>query len=305
MTNQCPICNCFGIQIRSKVRGEKNIKVYRCEDCFLDFLEIWEESEKVYQFYDGQQYVYKPNVTGETMKFNEYDERMKRILPYLNKNSRVLDIGCGDGTFLRKIRPYCGEVEGVEITAIHVKNLRAEGIVVWDCLLHEMDHVKPYDIICMFALLEHIPIVTEFLEDLKARFTHNNTQIFIEVPNLLDPLVSCYDIPAYREFFYREYHLYYFTEKSLGKLLEKVGFNYECVPLLQASITNHFHWMHQGRGQATTTDMSNVVLPRGTLMDKTPAGDDFVRILDKVDNLYRELLLKGSIGDLLACKAWL
>ncbi len=305
MNQRCPVCNSPGIQIRDRVRGGKEIRVYRCEDCFLDFLDIWDETEKVYQFYDGNQYVYKPNITGERMKFNEYDERVKRILPYLNKKSRVLDIGCGDGTFIKRICSYCGQIEGTEITVEHVRKLRSEGFVVWDCLIHEMEPTQPYDIICMFALLEHIPNVIEFLYDLKKRFMHQGTVIFIEVPNLLDPLTSCYNIPEYRDFFYREYHLYSFTKKSLGKLLQKAGFEFECQPLLQASITNHFHWMHQKKGQATTTDMSNVVLPEKPIMDKTPSGKPFIEILDEVDSFYREIMITNGIGDLLACRAWL
>ncbi|MBW2004221.1 MAG: class I SAM-dependent methyltransferase [Deltaproteobacteria bacterium] len=305
MADTCPICSSKGKQIRDNVKGGVSVNVYRCDECYLDFLETWDDEKRVYSFYDRDNYVFKPNVTGEKMKYNEYEGRFKRVFPFLKQDTKLLDIGCGDGTFLRMVRPHVAVAEGTEITTYHVNNLRKEGVKIWDCFLHEMTPEGPYDIICLFALLEHVPKVMKFLNDLKSRFTHEKTQIFIEVPNLLDPLTSCYDVREYRDFFYREYHLYYFSEKSLNKLINKAGFNCQTEPLLQASLTNHFHWMHEGKGQATTTDMSNVVLPRAALMDKTPAGNAFMDILDKVDDFYRELLLKEGIGDLLACRAWL
>lgn len=305
MTDKCPICDSKGKIIRDKIRGEIDINVYRCKGCFIDFLETYDEKELISSFYENSNYVYKPNVTGEKMKFNEYDERVKRIFPYLSSNTKLLDIGCGDGTFLRMVRPHVSVAEGTEITAVHVENLRRDGFRIWDCLLHQMKPETRYDVICMFALLEHVPKVTDFLEDLKRRFMHDKTQVFIEVPNLLDPLTSCYDIPEYRDFFYRQYHLYYFSEKSLGLLLSKVGFMFECQIMLQASLTNHFHWMHQGKGQATTTDMSNIVLPQKALMDRTPLEIPFMNILDWVDDFYRDLMVKNGIGDLLRARAWI
>lgn len=305
MADTCPICNLKGRLIRDRVKGGVPVNVYRCDECYLDFLEIWDNERQVYSFYDRDNYVFKPNVTGEKMKYNEYEGRFERVFPFLKKETKLLDIGCGDGTFLSMVRSHVAQAEGTEITAYHVHNLRNEGFKIWDCSLHEIQPERPYDIICMFALLEHVPNIIEFLDDLKSRFTHEHTQIFIEVPNLLDPLTSCYDVPEYRNFFYRQYHLYYFTEKSMSKLLEKIGFKCETKLLLQASLTNHFHWIHNKKGQATTTDMSNVILPEPPLMHKTPSGKPFMEILNAVDDLYRRLLLKNGIGDLIACRAWI
>lgn len=305
MSTACPICNQSGtIKIRDMVRGNKPIQVYRCEDCLLDFLESWDDAQRAYEFYDTNQYVWRPNVTGEYLKFNEYEIRFRQVRPWLKADTRLLDIGCGEGIFLRMVRSIVAEAEGCEITPSHVKQLREDGFKIWDCPLSEIQPEKPYDILCMHAVLEHIPNVTSFLEDLK-RFMHEDTKIFIEVPTLLDPLVYFYDIPEYRDFFYREYRFYYFTSRSLGKLLEKTGFKFEMEPLMQASITNHFHWMHQGKGQPTTNDMVNITLPRKLLAEKAPSGESFMSILNEVDDFYRRRLIEAGIGDLLSCRAWL
>ena len=312
MSNTCPICSQTGRRIRDSVKGGNKqsvgqsvaISVYRCDSCWLDFLEIWDDGETVRKFYENEKYVFSPITDRKILKYDEYNERLQRIVPYLNTKKTLLDIGCGDGTFLRMIRPYVKEAHGVDINKKQVQNLRQEGFKIWQCQIEELKPEYPYDIICMYAILEHIPNVLEFLLTFKGEFIHSGSQLFIEVPNLMNPLVSCYDIEKFRNFYYRQYHLYYFTEKSLGKLLKKVGFKHETKPLIQASITNHFHWMHKEKGQ-TTTDMTNVVLPQPALMNMAPSGKRFMDLLNQVDDFYRDLMLKNGIGDLIACRAWI
>ena len=304
MSDICPICSTPGKQIRDTAKGNIPLVFYRCADCKLDFTEHWDDEERVYSFYDKDNYVFKPNVTGLKMKYNEYQGRYDNISPHLNKNTRFLDIGCGDGTFLKMVKPLVAEAEGTEITTQHVNELRGEGFKIWDELLCDIKPDGKYDVICMFALLEHIPNVRDFLLDLKTRFMHQETKLFIEVPNLLDPLANVYDISEYRDFYYRQYHLYYFSEKSLQKLLYDVGLASSTKPLLQASMTNHFHWMHNGFGQKNTTDMSNIVLPNKLMISNTPSGKSIHEILDEVDDFYRTKLLENGIGDLIFCEAW-
>lgn len=195
MSTTCPICNRLEtIKIRDTVRGNKPIRVYRCEDCQLDFSETWDNEQRAYEFYGTDQHVWRPNVIDGYLKFDEYEIRFRQVLPYLKAGTRLLDIGCGGGNFLRKVKPLVAEAEGCKIAPSHVKQLREEGFKILDRPLEEIQPEKPYDIICMYAVLEHIPNVSLFLEDLK-RFMHEDTQTFIEVPNLLNPLVSFYDIP--------------------------------------------------------------------------------------------------------------
>jgi len=304
MTDQCPVCSLTGKKFRNTAKGNVPMNFYHCSSCDIDYTEHWNDEKRVYSFYKKDNYVFKPNITGKSMKYDEYQGRYDNIVPHLDKNVRLLDIGCGDGTFLKMIKSHVAEAEGTEITTHHVTELRKDGFRIWDSLLHNIKPEKPYDVICLFALLEHVPNVKVFLKDLKSRFIHDNTQVFIEVPNLLDPLANIYDILEYRDFYYRQYHLYYFSEYGLKKLLADIGFDCETMPLLQASLTNHFHWMHNGTGQANTTDMSNVVLPQKLLREKSPAGKDVFDLLNELDDIYREKMLSNGIGDLIFCRAW-
>jgi len=98
----------------------------------------------------------------------------------------VLDVGCGDGQFLKMIRDHVGEVQGVKITPMLVELLRSQGIPVWDRPVQGCEPYSPYDIVVMHALLEHIPQISDFLEDLK-RLMHDGSMILLSVRHELEP----------------------------------------------------------------------------------------------------------------------
>ena len=312
MADKCPICYKKSHElVRGRVNGESKgqikTKVWRCRDCELDFLETWDDSEYIKSLYEGANYVYSANISNNVnipLKYNEYEERLKKMKPFLNKDHTLLEIGSGDGTFLRMVSPYVAVAEGVELSPIQAERLRKEGFTIYDTIIDEVEPVKSYNIVCMFQLLEHVPNVTTFLECLK-KYLSYNSMIFIEVPNLNCPLLSCYDIPGYRDMQYRIIHQYYFTLKALGKLLEKCSYGFEIRTLQQASITNHFHWMYTQIRQPTKNHMSSAVLPV-PYFSKGHIDSNLVKdVLEVTDNFYRQMLEKRDLGNLIYARAWL
>jgi 2-polyprenyl-3-methyl-5-hydroxy-6-metoxy-1,4-benzoquinol methylase len=303
MSMECPICSEEDlINEIHHINDTSNTKVLQCKRCDFEFLNTWNDVKFVKSLYEGDKYVFKHNVSDDTsvgLKYDEYEVRYQWLKPFFEKSSRVLEIGCGDGKFLKKIKNDVAAADGLELSPPQVKKLRAEGFKCYDVMINEMEPPESYDIICMFAVLEHIPLVRDFLNTLKD-YMHENTMVFIEVPNLNDPLISGVDIGQFRDFYYRQIHLYYFTPDSLGKLLKQEGYNFELHTSQQASITNHFHWMHQKCGQVNGNLMTSVV-PPVDIYDHLQMRE----ILEKTDNYYRNLLIQNDMGDLLSARAWL
>ncbi|MGD2118688.1 MAG: class I SAM-dependent methyltransferase [Chromatiales bacterium] len=301
MTKECPICANEDVSlIRDIINDGNKTNVLHCSDCDLDFLETWDDVEYVKSLYDGDKYVFTHNVAADCpvgLKYDEYEKRYQWMKPYLGNQSSLLEIGCGDGKFLRMVRDDVAVAEGLELSPPQVARLRSEGFTCYDVMIDEMEAPRQYDIVCMFAVLEHVPLVRNFLDRLK-NYLHPDSHVFIEVPNLNNPLVSGVDIPEFRNFYYRSIHLYYFTPTSLGKLLGQEGFAFNLHTSQQASITNHFHWMHKHQGQANGNYMTSVE-PPVTILDKLPMRD----VLGKVDDYYRDLLEQNDMGDLLSAHA--
>jgi 2-polyprenyl-3-methyl-5-hydroxy-6-metoxy-1,4-benzoquinol methylase len=298
MSKVCPICdNKNPSFIRNKLKGNVQTDAFECADCDLHFLDTWDNVEAVKKLYEGDNYVFTHNVAKESplkLKFDEYENRLEQMKPFLNKDMSLFEIGCGDGKYLKMVKPFVAEAEGLELSPPQVKLLREEGFTCYDVMIDEMEPPKQYDIVCMYALLEHVPNVQEFLSHLK-KYVKPGGHIFIEVPNRKNVLVNGFDIEEFKTHYYRPVHLYYFTPKSLGKLLEQSGFNFEIRTFQQASITNLFHWLNFKKGQPNAQALTSVTLP--LVANESSA---ITEALEKVDDFYREQLINANEGDLLS-----
>lgn len=106
----------------------------------------------------------------------------EQIINHITSGMKVLEIGCGWGTFLRKAKENGALVTGLELTKNVVESnldldLRAELIEQ-----HAIDNVGMYDLVCSFQVVEHIVELNSFLkksiECLKA-----GGKFVISVPN--------------------------------------------------------------------------------------------------------------------------
>lgn len=133
MTNCCPICGSDDARFvrdfvkGGKVKGPASVDLYFCGLCDLMFLETWNETQAIHNWYSKDDYVFVREQS-EGDKFNDYEIYRREVEPYLRRWSRVLDIGCGDGQFLRSIQANVSHVRAVELTPAHVKGLREAGI---------------------------------------------------------------------------------------------------------------------------------------------------------------------------------
>lgn len=271
-SSRCPTCGEEGLLLPQAVRGSHGARLYRCPRCTLEFLDLWSCPVLVRGLYQSEQVVYRSDIGAGAIKYDEYDRRLKEVMPYLGPGKRLLEVGAGQGIFLERVKPHVAEAHAVELSPVHAASLRQMGYQVWDRDLTELEPPAPYDVVCMYAVLEHIPNAVDFLRHLRS-WLHEGSVVFIETPNLMEPLVSFYDVPAYRDFFYREYHLYNFTAVPPQALLAEAGFACRSWPVQVASLTNHFHWLHTGTKQASMNEMVNVSLPRPPLGSaRRPAG---------------------------------
>jgi len=145
----------------------------------------------------------------------------RRFLPK-DKNSNILDLGCGYGSFVYFLKKEGYQnVSGVDTSHEQVevsKMLGVENIHQEDALTFVHQHNSEFDCISAIDLIEHIPkdCVLEFLDSIYKALKPNGILI-IKAPNGGSPFSGAY---RYIDFT----HSCSLTKESISQLLRAAGF---------------------------------------------------------------------------------
>lgn len=172
------------------------------------------------------------------------DDRRYEALKKLCAEKDVLEFGCGNGGFLRRIKNITANVAGIELMDEARDHLAKEGMTVYKSL-DEID--KTYDVVCMFMVIEHLNHPDEILK--KILDVLNPGGFFIcETPNADDVLISKYDCDEFKDFTYWSEHVLLFTSETLEKLLLRNGYQTSLNTQIQRySLANHLYWLSKGK----------------------------------------------------------
>ena len=225
----CNLCGAHSDREIFRDRGGR-FRAVICERCTLIYLNPRLSATQYSDYYINEYQKNRHSITtyeaavDRLIKKNSY-EKKKQLLPllekYIDNNSSVLEYGSGWGTLLRLIKDTFGcRVLGIEISALAVEVSRKfYGVPT------ESESLEQYigknlgqksDCVIMYHVLEHMldPLAT--LTQIKGILSPNG-KLFVAVPNMAAPDE---DISK----FFRVEHCYYFSPETLGKILNKAGF---------------------------------------------------------------------------------
>jgi SAM-dependent methyltransferase len=226
----CPIC---GTEVETSSFKEvyvspynnQEYKRYECPNCEVHW---WEPLKIIPEFYESE--VFESYIAfheGVGTRLRETHKAFFKHFPS-NVRGRLLDVGSGDGRFLRYAKEEGFEVWGIDFDKKSVENVkRTLGIdTVFAMSLEEFyEYVKgrglKFDVITFFDVLEHQDKPREFLERVKellreggyiAGSVPNRERLFVEITWKY----SHWDHPPH--------HFLRFSESSLEKALNLSGF---------------------------------------------------------------------------------
>ncbi|MBN2140998.1 MAG: class I SAM-dependent methyltransferase [Desulfovibrionaceae bacterium] len=167
--------------------------------------------------------------------------------PYLAPGRDILEIGCSSGFMLDAFRDAGLNCVGVEPSGVFYEHLAHSGYQAYRNLDElERGPDRKFDLVVHFFVLEHIRDPYDFfrrtLDLLKP-----GGRIIAEVPCVNDPLTSLYRIPAFEQFYWSIAHHFYYSPKSLGFVLDRLGAGREILPEQRYDLSNHMTWMMDGR----------------------------------------------------------
>lgn len=306
----CPLCNNKAETILTdKLRHSESRPVFHCKYCDLGFIENLESQERLKQFYTEEyRKKYGPKLDKKTdskdlfdCHINFQEDRLKIISPYLDREKSLLEIGCSAGMFLYNIRDKVKKMVGIEFdkSAAEYASEKCNCKVYTEELPDLSLDKKSFDIICAFQVMEHVESPLNFLLHVK-EYLKDNGIIYIEVPNLYDVLVSTYNLPNHKQFYYHSAHLYYFSKNSLRLLFEKAGFSGNFYFTQDYNILNHFHWILNDKPQSSC--MPGLSAPEFPFQNnisnlhKTKMNIFLTRIDEEYKRLLTDLELTSNIS---------
>ncbi len=294
----CIICDQkTSTSITNELRAGEKVPVLYCANCDLGMLDGNVDTSKDYY---REEYRQKASPVLGTIQdaeglFNTavdfQEDRIRLLKEHLGKDKRLLEVGCSAGMFLWHAKDLVKEVVGIDYDASSAAHAAKKcSCKVYDRDIEETDLAEgSFDIICAFQTLEHVADPIAFISKY-AKYLKQDGVMAIEVPNLHDALVYAYNLPNHAKFFYHVSHPWYFTEKSLLKVMEKAGLQGKVTHIQDYNILNHMNWILNDKPQPS--NLAGLSKPALPLRDNAP--EDIKKALSDfmvdMDSAYKQKL---------------
>lgn len=258
----CNLCHADDAQVLLEGRDRLHslpgvFTVVQCRQCGLVYLNPRPTKSEMAKYYpdDYEPYVFFERIRHSRLARLDYNYglgKRRRAIEQFVQGGRLLDVGCGNGSFLYYMRDYDWRVCGEEISRSGVDYARQElGLDVFLGELHDAAFpLHHFDAVTMWNVLEHLYDPAAALAEIK-RILKPEGLLVIAVPNLTSwdarvfgPAWVGYDVPR---------HLYTFAPATLGTLLDQVGFRVarmRCLFGSYQSVVYSLRFSLHGSGQA-------------------------------------------------------
>ncbi|MBN2037626.1 MAG: class I SAM-dependent methyltransferase [Chitinispirillaceae bacterium] len=225
---ECPVCGNAGYVVRCTVGKFHIVKCTKCHFVYNgnppDERELYEQ---YYEEIPPEAYIYNLNAPLRSVRelFIINSNRARKILTLKNSGT-ILDIGCGQGYFLKSMAEKGFVAQGAEISKAASEYGR--NYLGVDINQGTMDDIgrdgKKYDVITMWHVLEHFISPIDILEKARNLLSADGVLV-VEVPNL-NSLKFILSKNKWQGGNHPLYHRSYFEEKTLLYCLRKSGFNH-------------------------------------------------------------------------------
>ncbi|MFH1826209.1 MAG: class I SAM-dependent methyltransferase [bacterium] len=224
---------------------DKIVQCLRCGLVYLDFQSINEESPTIY----SDDYWWRENKKQTFISKLEKTHRNWLLLSEINrfkhliqKGGKILDVGCGNGDFLKLCQTRGFAVSGVETAAAAAELAKKTNKI--DVFTGELPQANfpsdNFDAVTLFHVLEHLPEPALILKEVH-RILKNHGLLIIQLPN-----IDSWQFKIFKQRWFGlqiPYHLYHFSPETLKQLLKKAGFknikinhfSFRCNPMLFVS----------------------------------------------------------------------
>ncbi|TLY35844.1 MAG: class I SAM-dependent methyltransferase [Nitrospirae bacterium] len=225
-------------------RQSPSTALYACDNCRLEIFlppiigtpQFYVES---YNLFGAQ----GESAFGYSADKWDFDEAIKDV----EIDHAVIEMGCGPGNFLAKVRPHVSRVAGAEYNTAAIDQARAKGLSVVPFDEAFLTCKAEFDRVFAFHVLEHVEVPLEFLARLRTLLKPRG-KIGISVPNQDGPIAfihpCIHNMPPH--------HATRWRLRTLEAAAQRLGMKIERVSYEPLLLENHsyysWHWVHDRFG---------------------------------------------------------
>lgn len=250
----CKLCGSKSFVRKGKIRSDRKIrasKVLECTSCSFVYLN---DDTHISKLHYKQSLMHDvPLSLEEWRSQTKFDDiRRLRMLEGEITGVNILEVGCGNASFLKLAKPLAKSIAGVEPETKNHSTFLSEKLNVFSGIKEYRDYSQDklglnIDAILAFHVIEHIQDPINFLTEL-LNLVNINGKVFIETPNSNDALIKLYDSADFQDYTYWDNHLSLFNTKSIEFMLGKFqGIIFKSIPIQRYGLANHLYWLSHGK----------------------------------------------------------
>ena len=307
--NKCPICkSTFDdmVILSNKVR-EGDGKILKCGTCNLIMQDLDWSLDRIKDYYDNEYQITNSLIEDKVLTSEEHfnlrsktiEQQFAKIKPLLKKTMNVLEVGCGSGEVLAKIKPYVANCVGIELNEDFCKFVNEKlNIKCYSKDLLELDFNEKFDLIICITTLDHMQNPLEELIEMK-RLLKSDGLLFLALPNMDEALLHFLPeehLKNYRRYTWKRAHFFYFTPKTITAMLESASFTCNIDYYHQYTFKNYLKWYYLGKRQSSYVVASN---ENDFIKNDDPFVADLNSLSKQMNNKYHQLLNKHGRADIM------
>jgi len=249
-------CNICG-EDNTTIIWEKNKFCYRkCNECDLVYISPRLNSDSINNIYETG-FKSKHDSKPVPVDHSSYNNIYRSFDKYRKKNN-LLDVGCFRGDFLVGARENGWNVYGTEISnSAAVYGIDNNNIDIFIGTLPEAEFESDYfDVVTLLDVVEHLANPSNYLKEIY-RILKPGGLLFMDTPNYNSLLRNIYG-KKWSIFF--PWHLYYFSAKTLKKIVLHNGFKVKkinCQGMSPISTENVYTSLNKSTVISSKTIVSN------------------------------------------------
>ena len=305
----CELCSNRRFELVSTRIREGKGRIVRCRKCGLVIQDLGWDASRLRAYYEKEYQQTNSLVTGRSQSAREhFADRsgtiasvFDEVRPLLRRGMSVLEVGCGAGELLAKIKPYARRCVGVELNSAFVDFMRKDlGLEAYAEDVNRLDIEGGFDLVISISTLDHLPNPLETLRSMR-RLLAPKGRIYVELPNVDEALNCC--LPdrtraMYNEFFWHRAHLFYFSRATVTRLFRKAGLDVRVASRHEYTLKNFLNWYFLGHPQRDfTTGLTDSRFFR--------EGGEFERRMNRMlmrnEREFKDIMRRTFRGDNLCC----